>query len=195
MRTVHDARMRPAPAAVLLAAAFGLSCAQPAAAWELSGTKTVSLDTREGQAVPIGTVDFRPAGERVGFSLKLDYTRFKDYFLSMREFKCVDGAGETHCHVPYPYNMPGTVTANDLRWLEHALLFLYNTPRDYGAKLANGLYYRMEITADGIVGTPQAVDLAQIGAPPQDPNVPPFAVEDRASFDPGMRWFTRMTIR
>lgn len=188
-------KLVPQSASMLLAAAVGLSLAPLAAAWELAGSKTISLHTREGQAVAIGTVDFKPAGDRIGFAIKLDHSRFKDYFLSMREFKCLDGTGETHCHVPYPYKMAATVTADDLRWLEHSLLFLYNMPRDYGAKLANGLYYQMAITAEGIVGTPQAVDLSQIGAPPKDPNVPPFAAEDRGPIDPQQRWFTRLTIR
>ena len=117
--------------------------AAPASAWELAGSKTIALHTREGQALPIGSVEFRPDGDRVRFAIKLDHARFKDYFLSMREFKCIDGPNETHCHVPYPYRMPSSVTAGDLAWLEHALLFLHNTPRDYGAKLANGVYYRV----------------------------------------------------
>lgn len=182
-------------AGVLFATATGCSIALPALAWDLSGSKTVSLHTREGQPVPIGTVEFKPVGERIGFEIKLDHARFKDYFLSMREFKCLDGTGETHCHVPYPYKMPATVSANDLRWLEHSLLFLFNVPRDYGAKLANGLYYQMAITGEGIVGTPQSVDLAQIGAPPADPSVPPFAPEDRSNIVPEQRWFTRLTIQ
>ena len=148
--------------AAVLAAAVGLG-AGPAAAWELVGTKTVALVTREGLAVPIGTVDFRPEGGRVRFTVQLDESRFKDYFLSMWPFKCIDGGGETTCHVHYPYDMPATVTADDLAWLEHALLFFHNVPRDYAAKLDKGLYYKMKLTDDGIVGTPQAV-LDQIQA-------------------------------
>lgn len=179
----------------LWVATLGLFLAAPAGAWELSGTKTISLHTRDGQAVPIGTVDFRPEGERMRFALKLDHARFKDYFLSMREFKCLDGAGETHCHVPYPYKMPATVTPDDLRWLEHALLFLYNVPRDYGAKLDHGLYYRMKITADGIEGSPQGVDLALIGAPAADLNVPPYGPDERTDIKPELRAFNRLTIK
>lgn len=178
-----------------LIAALTLSALTPAAAWDLAGTKTIELHTRDGQAIAIGSVEFRPDGERVRFALKLDHARFKDYFLSMREFKCIDGAGETHCHVPYPYRMPATVTAGDLAWLEHALLFLYNMPKDYGAKLANGLYYRMQLTDEGIVGTPQAIDLALIGAPPANLDLPPYGPGERADIVAGQRWFSRLTIR
>ncbi len=180
--------------AAVLAAAVGLG-AGPAAAWELVGTKTVALVTREGLAVPIGTVDFRPEGGRVRFTVQLDESRFKDYFLSMWPFKCIDGGGETTCHVHYPYDMPATVTADDLAWLEHALLFFHNVPRDYAAKLDKGLYYKMKLTDDGIVGTPQAIDLALIEAPPADLNVPPYGPGERWDIEARKRWFVQLTIR
>jgi hypothetical protein len=72
--------------------------------------------------------------------------------------------------VPYPYPNSATVSPDNLRWLEHSLLFFYKTPRDFGARLSNGLYYQMQITEQGIVGTPQAIDLVQMGAPPADPS-------------------------
>lgn len=82
----------------------------------------------------------------------------------------------------------------DLRWLEHSLLFLYKAPGDFGARLWNGLYYRMQITNQGIVGTPQAIDLVQIGAPPADNSVPPFGAGDLTEIPPGSRWISRLSI-
>ena len=130
----------------------------PASAWELAGSKTLKLQTRDGQNLVLGTVEFTPKGDESTFSLHLDHARMKDFFLSMKEFKCLEGE-EIQCHVPYPYPNPGTIKRTDLRWLEHSLLFLYKAPKDFGAKLCNGLYYQMRITDRGIVGTPQAVDL------------------------------------
>lgn len=166
-----------------------------ATAWELAGSKTITLHSRDGQAIPIGTVDFRPAGGRFAFVLHMQHERFKDYFLSMKEFKCLEGGDELVCHVPYPYPNPGTVAADDLVWLEHSLMFLYKRPSDYGAKLWNGLYYRMRVTDQGIVGEPQAVDLNAISAPPADPKVPPFGPAERSDFPAGSRWLERLTIR
>ncbi len=177
-----------------LLAAIALGLTASASAWELSGTKTITLHARDGGKVPIGSVDFVPAGERVSFAVQLDPRRFKDFFLSMREFKCVPGTGEVHCHVPYPYDNPATVTATDLAWLEHALIFLYNVPRDYGAKLRNGLYYRFEVTDAGLIGKPQAIDLNLIAAPPEDSSRPPFNAEERVDIDPDARWFNQLTI-
>lgn len=175
--------------------AVSLALAQTAAAWEMSGRKAVAVHTRDGQVIPIGTVDFSPASGRTGFALHLDHSRFRDYFLSMKEFKCLEGGDELVCHVPYPYPNPSTVTANDLVWLEHSLMFLYKRPSDYGAKLWNGLYFQMRVTDEGIVGVPQAVDLNAISAPPANPSIPPFGPTERTDFPAGSRWLERLTIR
>ncbi len=149
-------------AAALLAFSAGPAfCGEPA----LEGVKDIVLHTRDGQAIVIGTATFAPKGEATGFKLNFDDKKFAEYFLSMREFKCVEGA-DILCHVPYPYAHPDTVTPQDLSWLEHALLFIYKRPTDYGAQMGNGLIYTMKITPDGIVGTPQAIDLDEIAMPP-----------------------------
>jgi hypothetical protein len=175
-------------------AAAALLVSMPAAAWDLAGTKTVTLHSRDGQAVVIGQVDFVPRGERIGVAVRIDHDRFKDYFLSMKEFKCLEGASELQCYVPYPYPNPATVTAGDFAWLEHALMFFYKAPKDFGAKLWNGIYYRLERTEQGLVGTPQAIDLNQIGAPPADTTIPPYGAAERSNVAPDARWFNRLTI-
>lgn len=170
--------------------------ALPAAAhpWDLSGTRAITLEGRDGTSVPIGTVSFHPQGARTAFVLHLDHDRFKDFFLSMREFKCLEGP-EVLCHVPYPHRNPATVTRDDLGWLEHALLFLHKSPAEFGARLWNGVYYRMRVTADGIVGTAQAVDLNQIGAPPEVDTRPPYGAADTTDIDPASRWLGTLKIR
>lgn len=95
---------------------------------------------------------------------------------------------------PTPYPQPGTVGANDYAWLEHALLFMFKTPAEFGAKLWNGVYFRLKLTDRGLDGTPQAVDLNHISAPPVKPGVPPFRPALRDDIAPGARWFGRLTI-
>lgn len=180
--------------ACLLYAAILLGMAGPAHAWEMVGTKQLELRTRDGMYIPIGTVTFTPGADATRFVVTLDRAKFKDFFLSMREFKCVEGP-EVQCHVPYPYANPGTVRPGDYVWLEHALLFLYKAPAEYGAKLSNGLYYALQATNDGLVGRPMAVDLNDIAAPPQDPSVPPFDQAARADIVPGARWIEALVIR
>lgn len=168
----------------------------PAAfAWELSGTHDVLLHLRDGSELPIGTVSFKPQGERFGFALQMDDKRFKDFFLSMKEFKCLEGSEEILCHVRYPYANPATVTAADLAWLEHALLFFYKRPTEFGAKLWNGVYYRMQLGPGGIVGTPQAIDLGLIASPPANPAIPPYGPDERSEMPAGSRWAERLIIR
>jgi hypothetical protein len=45
------------------------------------------------------------------------------------------------------------------------------------------------------VGLPQAVDLNQISAPPDDLLTPPFGVPDRTDVAPGSHWIERLVIR
>lgn len=175
----------------------GVAQAQaPASAALLDGTKTVKLHARDGSSLPIGSVRFTPtANGQVAFVFERDPRAFSDYFLSMREFKCVEGRGEILCHVPYPYAQPGTVSASDLAWLEHSLLFIYKLPSEFGAKLWNGIYFRLQPgPGGGLVGTPQAVDLNLIGAPPARSGVPPYGPARRDDIRPGSRWFERLTI-
>jgi hypothetical protein len=168
---------------------------QPAAP-ALDGSRTITLHARDGSSVPIGKVHFSPAaGGRSAFRIERDAKAFTDHFLSMREFKCVEGRGEILCHVPYPYPQPGLVSAGDLAWLEHSLMFMYKLPGDFGAKLWNGVYFRLQpAPGGGWVGTPQAVDLNFIGAPPARPEVPPYGAARRDDIRPGTRWFERLTI-
>jgi hypothetical protein len=99
------------------------------------------------------------------------------------------------CHVPYPYNNPATVSETNYDWLEHHLLFLFKQPKDFGAKLWNGLYFRFERDETGLVGLPQAVDLNQISAPPDDLLTPPFGVAERSEVTPGSHWIERLLVR
>lgn len=175
--------------------ALTLFAPRMALAWDLVGTHSIVLHSRDGQALPLGSVVFTPAGDgRIAFAIEWTSDQFKDYFLSMREFKCVDGQREVLCHVPYPYPQPATVTATDLAWLEHALLFMLKRPSEFGAKLYNGVYFALELTERGLVGRLQAVDLNFISAPPEQPSVPPFRTALRDDIAPQSRWFNRLTI-
>ena len=167
-----------------------------AGAWELSGVKSISALTRDQQLIPIGTVEFKPQPDgSTGFTLQMDHARFVDHFLSMKEFKCLEGADEVLCHVPYPYKNPAVVSHTHYAWLEHSLLFLFKQPRDFGAKLWNGLYYRLERDDAGLVGIPQAVDLNLISAPPDDLATPPYNAALRDDVPAGARWIERLLIR
>lgn len=166
-----------------------------AMAWDMQGTKTITANTRDNQHITLGTVRFEPQSNgTVSFLITMDRTSFSDHFLSMKEFKCIDGPLELVCYVPYPYPQPGTVTTKDMAWLEHSLLFMYKLPNEFSAQLWNGLYFRLERTEHGLIGRPQAVDLNLISAPPDNPEVPPFGTALRDDIAPGMRWIESLTI-
>ena len=197
-RTRQPSRRR---LAIALSTAVSLLAllAPPARAWDLAGSHTVLLHHRDGGRITLGTVDFTPtANGRTAFVLTLAHEPFKDFFLSMKEFKCVDSPTEVFCHVPYPYPQPGTVQLSagttDLAWLEHALLFMFKTPTEFGAKLWNGIYFQLKLTERGLEGTPQAVDLNRISAPPDQPGIPPYRPALRDDIAPGTRYFNRLTI-
>jgi hypothetical protein len=200
-RPCQSARMTPAGpttalrASRLVGSLLAVLATSTAAAQPLDGSKTLRLHARDGTAVELGTLTFTPqAGGRSGFALQLDHAVFKDFFLSMKEFKCLEAPTEVFCHVPYPYPQPGTVAPNDLAWLEHALLFMFKTPSEFGAKLWNGVYYQLKPVGQGLEGTPQAVDLNRISAPPDKPGIPPFRPALRDDMPPAARWFHRLTI-
>ncbi|MDI9846816.1 hypothetical protein QM467_01950 [Rhodoblastus sp. 17X3] len=180
--------------AASLAAALA-ACGSAALAGEaaLDGVKDIILHAEDGKALTVGTVTFTPDGESSRFKIDFDEAKFTQYFLSMREFKCVEGP-EILCHVPYPYPNPRVVTARDLSWLEHDLLFVYKRPADYGAKMAHGLVYSLTMTSDGFIGTPQLIDLDEIASPPADLGAAFFTGEHRYSIQPASRWFDSLTI-
>ena len=186
-----DPRAAAAGLALLLLAAAPL-----ASAWEWAGTKQLVAHTRDGQRIVLGRVHFESAAapQTFAFDLRLDAERFTDHFLSMKEFKCIEGRTELSCHVPYPYPQPGTVTPTNLAWLEHSLLFLTKQPSEFGAKLWNGVYYQFELTPQGLRGRPQAVDLNRISAPPDRPEVPPLRKALRDDMPAGARWIAELTI-
>lgn len=193
--------MRPlAPfRSVWCAAALVAALPHAASAFDFAGEKRLVAHTRDGGRVELGVVRFQPAtGGKPDaarrFSVHWTPGVLTDYFLSMREFKCLGAAAEVSCHVPYPYAQPGTLTPTDLRWLEHSLLFLYKRPADHGAKLWNGLIFRFQVSGEALVGTPQAVDLNRISAPPEQPGEPPFGPGDRDDFAPGTRWLAELRI-
>ncbi len=165
-------------------------------AFDFQGDRALIAVTRDQVRTRIGTVSFTPQpGSGVArFSLRIDPQVMRDHFLSMREFKCLPAAQEITCFVPYPYRQPGTVSASQLAWLEHSLLFFYKQPADFGAKLWNGVVFRFTVTPTALVGMPQAVDLNRIGVPPDDLDQPPYGPMDRDTFAPGARWVQELRI-
>jgi hypothetical protein len=180
---------------LVMAIGMMLAATNVIAAWSLQGEKSLFAMTRDDQKIKLATVIFTPVdGDRLSFKIVWAEGRMKDYFLSMREFKCLDGKVEVLCHVPYPYQSPATVSATDLAWLEHALLFMFKRPNDFGANLWNGIYYQFSTTENGLVGRLQAIDLNRISAPPSNSLLPPYRKMDRDDLPEGSRWIRHLSV-
>lgn len=180
--------------ATCLPLALGSVCSF-AAEPPLEGRKQVYAVTRDGKQLALGHVEFTPIDNTsTRFKLTMDSPLFVDYFLSMREFKCLDNALEVTCHVPYPYQNPSVITDKNFAWLEHSLLFLFKQPRDFGAKLWNGSYYQFERAGQRLIGRAQAVDLNHISAPSSTPELAPYTPDLRTDAAAGARWIDHLLI-
>ena len=165
-------------------------------AFDFQGEKALIAETRDNARTRIGSVTFSaPAdGGLTRFVVRIDPKVMQDHFLSMREFKCLPATQEITCFVPYPHPQPGTVSPDRLQWLEHSLMFFFKQPADFGAKLWNGIIFQFSVTPTALVGTPQAVDLNQIAAPPEPADRLPFGEFDRDPFPAGVRWVKALRI-
>ncbi|WP_417224273.1 hypothetical protein [Amphritea sp.] len=159
------------------------------------GEKGIYLQQFDGAEQRIGTIVFTVA-EKAAFTYRihLDLHLFKDYFLSMKEMKCLEGP-ELWCFIPYPYRQPARVSADDLRWLEHDLLFMFKKPAAFGANFWNGIYYKMVVTESGVRGEAHALDLNLLASPPSDLSQPPMGEFDIETADLEKRWLPYIEIR
>ena len=160
----------------------------------LQGEKKIFLIDNKGVSVVVGSVKFTSEDEGSRYELHMDHSKFKDYFLSMKEMKCLEGP-ELWCHLAYPYEQPHLVTADDLSWLSHDLLFMFKKKKDFGANFWNGIYYNLRVEDGMLRGDAQAVDLNVLASPPDDLTVPPMGEGERDDIDPSKRWLPLIEIR
>lgn len=135
-------------------------------AFAIEGEKTVYAEPAEGELIAIGNLAFSKAGDRLAYSFDLDEAAFSEHFLSMRPFKCLEIDRQTVCHLPYPYDLTGSVQPPDWRDLEYRLLFLFKNAGDYGIDFANGYYFRFEQDGDRLIGVRHETDMDQLASPP-----------------------------
>ena len=175
--------------------ALGLAAgAAQAEGWKMEGVKQVSLHTTDGKTIPIGTIAFTPQqGDQTTFKLVLDPKPFTVFFLSMRNFQCIDGK-DVECIVPYPYDNPMTASPKNLDWLADNLLFMFKTKAEHAAMMDNGVRFDLKLTDHGIIGKPQAINLDDISSPPSNKTLPPYPPSDRDDYPDGSRWISEITI-
>ncbi len=165
----------------------------PALAELPTGQKSITLQSGT-EKVEIGSVTFSGTGDKRSIAVAMQDTLFKDHFLSMRPFKCLEGV-KFYCHLPYPYAWKGEITATDLTDLEYALLFVQKEPAAYGINLWHGVYYKLTLSVDGrLSGTLHEVDMDTLASPPPAGEMRPITPDLLNKADPGGQWLPEVII-
>jgi len=182
---------------ILLLALINVSCAQQSNLVHdntfYQGTKQINLLDNKGNKLLIGSINFSVKEEAIHYQIHLKHKLFKDYFLSMKEMKCLEGP-ELWCHLAYPYKNPQIVTEADFTWLSHDLLFMYKKNSEFGANFYNGIYYDFKLESNRLIGTAMALDLNLLAAPPEDMSLPPITMGDIDELEPTNRWLPTIEI-
>ena len=177
---------------------MSISCAEQSSLIHVEpfyqGNKQISLLDNKGQRLLIGSIHFSTQQETVKYQIHLNHKLFKDYFLSMKEMKCLEGP-ELWCHLAYPYDNPRDITKTDFRWLSHDFLFMYKKNSEFGANFNNGIYYDFKLESGRLIGTAMAIDLNLLASPPEDKTLPPITVHDIDEIEPSNRWLPTIEIQ
>lgn len=182
--------------AVLLLGLLSSVSAHAGAGKLTAGEKMISLKSADGSTLVIGTATFAPDGAGATVSVQMTAPQYQEEFLSMRPFRCLAGDKETWCHLEYPYEVKGHVTADDLVDLEYKLLFLFKPPAGYGIDAWNGLYFKLALQEDGAIsGNVHDVDLNVLAVPPEDRRARVIGHKDLTAVEPGVHRFATVEIR
>ena len=177
----------------LLTLFFAVFVAGMAEAGPFKGEKAVKLVSGDGQEIVMATVTFSPDGDGA-YSITQNDAVFADHFLSMRPFKCLESPDKHWCYVPYPYEITRKVSAEDLTDLEYDLLFVWKGATEYGINLWNGVYYKLSVDGDRLVGSIYEMDMDRLGVPPDAGDLRPIQDKHLDEGDPDSHWLPRVVI-
>lgn len=163
----------------------------PLALAKADEVRTIQLHPAESDPISVGTLTLLDQG---GYRIDWDDTKFGDFFLSMRPFKCLEGPQKLWCRVDYPYENKRVLTTQDVTDLEYDLLFVWKNANDYGINMWNGVYYELEPTEAGFEGVLYEFDMDTLAAPPEDGSLRPIAEDILDEGDPDSHWLPRITI-
>lgn len=145
----------------------------------------------------IGDVSFTSTGSgTTSVQLNIDTGGpFTEHFLSMRPFRCIEGATEWFCYLEYPYDLRSVITKDDLSDLEYQLLFIRKRPSEFGIDAWNGLYYKLELESDGtITGKLLEGDLNALQSPPAEKYAKPVDLNEFIPGDKTKRLYPTLKI-
>lgn len=180
-----------------LIAAFFLAyfaIAEIAVAAPLAGEKNIILVEADGTGHSVATIAFTQNGNKSSYSIDWTDKRFAEHFLSMRPFRCLEGSEKYWCRVPYPYPIRREVSVNDLTDLEYDTMFIWKGSTEYGINMWNGVYYRLQIEGDRLVGELHEIDMDTLSAPPDEGNLRPVREQDLEPGEPESHWLPKIII-
>ena len=159
-------------------------------------TADIYLVDQQQQETKIGDVSFVAIGNgQTSVKVNLDTAQFTDHFLSMRPFRCIEGATEWFCYLSYPYDLRSLISDDDLSDLEYQLLFIRKTPSEFGIDAWNGLYYQLQVEADNtITGKLLEGDLNSLQSPPAEQFAKPVDLDEFIEADKSRRLFPTLRI-
>ena len=153
--------------------------------------RTIRLHPAESEPISVGTLKIEENG---GYRIVWDDSKFGDFFLSMRPFKCLEGPEKLWCRVDYPYDIKRDLSGGDLTDLEYDLLFVWKNANEYGIDMWNGIYYELEAVEAGFAGALYEFDMDTLAAPPEDGSLRPITEDILDEGDPDSHWLPRITI-
>ncbi|WP_146344389.1 hypothetical protein [Falsiphaeobacter marinintestinus] len=165
-----------------------------AQAGALEGNRTIALEDAQGTRTVIGSVSFMPTDSGIAYEIAAEDAVYANHFLSMRPFKCLESPEKHWCYVPYPYEIRRVVTPDDLTDLEYDLLFLWKGATEYGINMWNGVYYKLEVDGDRLVGQLHEMDMNLLSAPPPAGELRPLSEGDLHESDPDSHWLPVVVI-
>ncbi len=158
--------------------------------------KTISLIGKDGSKFQVAKIILTlQENKKHSFEIIWDDTKFSEHFLSMRPFKCIDGA-QTVCHLGYPYKTKNRISKTDLKDLEYALLFIHKNEKEYGINFWNGIYYRLKREDNGtITGSVWETDMNELASPPEKEFDRPIGDSDLVEGAEGKHRFPKIIIQ
>ena len=177
----------------LLLVGFSVGIAAADAALR-EGTRAAFLESADGTRIHVADVTFAQDAAGWSYTLEARDAPFTDHFLSMRPFKCLQGAAKHWCAVPYPYEIKRTVSAEDLTDLEYDFLYLWKGSTEYGINMWNGVYYKIRAEEGRLVGRLHEMDMDVLSAPPPDGELRPIGKWDIEEGDPDSHWLPVLVI-
>lgn len=168
----------------------------PVAAAGFPETAGIYLIDSQQQETKIGDVSFTAtASELTAVKVTMGTDSFTDHFLSMRPFRCIEGDTEWFCYLEYPYDLRMLVSEEDFSDLEYQLLFIRKTPSEFGIDAWNGLYYQLQLEADGtMTGQLLEGDLNSLQSPPAEKYAKPIDLNEFIEADNSRRLFPTLRI-